>query len=212
MDEQTTTPLSGRRAQAARNDRQILESARAVFMADPTAPIAAVAEHAGVGISALYRRYAGKDDLLRRLATDGMDRYLQRVEEALADDRDAWRSFARFMRRSVDEGASSLTSRMAGTFIATEELYEQGRRIAAATGRLLERAQQAGVVRPDIDVGDLSLIFEQLQTVQVGDPERSRQLRQRYLALYLDALHRPSDEPLPAGPPRWQEIQARYDT
>src|SRR5580704_4810648 len=49
-------PLSGRQAEAARNDRRILESARAVFVADPAAPITAVARHAGVGISALYTR------------------------------------------------------------------------------------------------------------------------------------------------------------
>ena len=35
--------MSGRRAQAARNDTLILAAARDVFLADPTAPIAAVA-------------------------------------------------------------------------------------------------------------------------------------------------------------------------
>ena len=46
--------VSGRRAQAARNDEKILASARAVFIDDPDAPITAVAKHAGVGISAIY--------------------------------------------------------------------------------------------------------------------------------------------------------------
>ena len=50
-------PMSGRQAEAARNDQRILDSARAVFVADPGAPITAVAKHAGVGISALYTRY-----------------------------------------------------------------------------------------------------------------------------------------------------------
>ena len=53
--EASSTPLSGRRAQAARNDVRILEAARTVFVADPDAPISAVAKRAGVGISALYR-------------------------------------------------------------------------------------------------------------------------------------------------------------
>ena len=70
MPEQTTA-LSGRRGQAARNDEVILAAARDVFLADPKAPIAAVAERAGVGISALYRRYASKDDLLRTLCSTG---------------------------------------------------------------------------------------------------------------------------------------------
>src|SRR3954447_25325194 len=72
-------PLSGRRAQAARNDERILEAAREVFLADPGAPISAVAERAGVGIGALYRRHASKDELLQRLAADGMERYLVEV-------------------------------------------------------------------------------------------------------------------------------------
>ena len=49
--------LSGRRAEAARNDERILEAARAVFVADPGAPISAVAEHAGVGVGARFRRF-----------------------------------------------------------------------------------------------------------------------------------------------------------
>ena len=71
-------------------------------MADPGAPIAAVAEHAGVGISALYRRYASKEELLRRLCGDGLKAYLAAAEAALADDGDPWEAFARFMRRVVD--------------------------------------------------------------------------------------------------------------
>ena len=55
-----------------------------MFVANPEAPIAAVAERAGVGISALYRRYASKEDLLRRLCADGLARYIAAVEEALA--------------------------------------------------------------------------------------------------------------------------------
>ena len=69
----------GRKAEAARNDELILEAARAVFVADPGAPVSAVAERAGVGIGALYRRYRSKEELLQRLAADGLARYLAEV-------------------------------------------------------------------------------------------------------------------------------------
>ena len=75
MDVEESTPLSGRRAEAARNDRKILEAAREVFVADPEAPISKVAERAGVGISALYRRYASKEEHLRRLSSQRLRRY-----------------------------------------------------------------------------------------------------------------------------------------
>ena len=66
------TALPGRRGQAARNDVVILDAARQVFLVDPKAPISHVAERAGVGISALYRRYPSKEFLLCRLCHDGL--------------------------------------------------------------------------------------------------------------------------------------------
>ncbi|MFL6075389.1 MAG: TetR/AcrR family transcriptional regulator [Mycobacteriales bacterium] len=213
MDDTTTAPLSGRKAQAARNDQRILDSARAVFLADPEAPIAAVAEHAGVGISALYRRYRSKEELLQRLAGDGLRDYLAAVEAALADEGEPWAAFATFMRRCLDAGTSSLTARLAGSFTATEEMNRDGRRSFELTQRLLDRTKAAGALRPEIEVGDLSLLFEQLQAVNAGEgAERRQQLRRRYLALVLAALRAPAaGEPLPGPPPTWAEISGRYN-
>ncbi len=208
---ETTTPLNGRRAQAARNDQQILDAARAVFTADPDAPISAVAERAGVGISALYRRYRSKDELLQRLCLDGLHRYIAETEAALADDDDPWTAFTRFMRRCLDADTHSLTLRLAGTFTPTDELYREGEKAHGLTVRLLDRTISAGVLRADIVVGDLSLLFEQLAAIQVGDPHRTGQLRHRYLTLLLDALHIASAAPLPGPAPRWEEIRQRWD-
>ena len=211
MSQQPTAPLSGRRAQAARNDDRIRDAARAVFLADPGAPIAAVAEHAGVGISALYRRYKSKEELLQRLADDGMDRYLSQVQQALDDDRDAWVAFADFMRRCLDIGAGSLTMRLAGSFPVTEEMSLKGRSIHTATQQLLERTKEAGALRSDIEVGDISVMLEHLHTIRIGDDSRMNRLQHRYLELFLSALHMTEAEELPGPPPNWQELRGRYD-
>ena len=203
-------PLSGRRAEAARNDRVILGAAREVFVADPKAPISAVAVRAGVGIGALYRRYGSKEDLLRRLASDGLLVYIAAVEDALADEGDVWEAFANFMRRIVDADTHSLTLRLAGTFEPTEELYRDSERAQELNERLFERARDAGVIRPDIEVDDVAMLFEQLAAVRLGDRERTRQLRRRYLELLLDAMRDPSGSPLPGPPPSWEEIQRRW--
>jgi AcrR family transcriptional regulator len=205
------SPLSGRRAEAARNDELILEAAREVFLTDPGAPISAVAARAGVGIGALYRRYASKDLLLQRLAADGMGRYLTEVRAALDDDGDPWIAFTRFMRRCIDIGAGALTQRLAGSFTSTEELQQQGREVYQATQDLLDRAKKAGALRPDVEVGDLSLLLEQLQGIRIGGPVRSSQLRHRYLALVLDGLHLAGAPQLPSTPPTWQETSRRYE-
>ncbi len=211
METTTRAPMSGRKAQAARNDELIREAARAVFTADPGAPISAVAEHAGVGISALYRRYKSKEDLLQRLADDGMDRYLTEVETALADEGDPWAAFAGFMRRCLDIGAGSLTMRLAGSFEVTEAMSNKGREIHLATQRLLDRSKEAGVLRPEIEVGDISVLLEHLHTIRIGDDDRMNRLQHRYLALMLDALHLTDGGELPGPPPSWQELRGRYD-
>jgi AcrR family transcriptional regulator len=209
--EPTTVPLSGRRAQAARNDQLILEAARQVFVADPAAPIAAVADQAGVGMSALYRRYRSKEELLRRLAGDGLRRYIAEAEAALADDGDPWAAFAGFMGRIVDADTHSFTLRLAGTFTSTKDLYDDAATAHELNVALLERTKAAGAVRADLDVNDLSFVFEQVASVRLGDPDRTRQLRQRYLGLLLDGLHTPSPEPLAGPPPTWEEISGRWD-
>ena len=208
-----SSPLSGRRAEAARNDVRILESARAVFVADPSAPIADVARHAGVGIGALYRRYASKDDLLRELCADGLRRYIAAAEDAAEDDGDAWASFERFMRAEVDADAASLTRRLAGTFEPTPELYEMAEHAGRLNVAIFERTRAAGAIRADAEVTDLGLIFEQLAALRLGDADRTLELRRRYLALVLDGLRaRPGGQqpPLPGPPPSSDELTERW--
>jgi len=209
--EATPRPLSGRRAQAARNDQRILDAARQVFVADPAAPIAAVADQAGVGMGAIYRRYRSKEELLARLAGDGLRRYLTEVEAALADHGDPWAALAGFMGRIVDADTHAMVLRLAGTFTPTKDLYDDAERAQGLTLRLLERTKAAGAVRADLDVNDLSFVFEQVASIRLGDPDRTRQLRHRYLGLLLDGLHTPSPAPLPGPPPTWTEVSGRWD-
>ena len=202
-------PLSGRRAQAAVNDERIRAAAREVFIEDPDAPVAAVAARAGVGISALYRRYASKDDLVRAIVGEGLGRYNAAVEEALADDGVVWVAFAGFMERVVVMDLHATTLRLAGTFEPTDELNREGRRAGELNAKLFARAREAGAIRADLDVNDLTFLFEQIAAVRVADPERSRALRRRYLALTLAAV-RSDGDPLPAPPPTWQENAGRW--
>src|SRR4051794_34000614 len=166
-----------RRADAARHDERILAAAREVFVADPGAPIAAVARRAGVGIGALYRRFASKEELLRALCAEGLRRYTVAIEAALGRHGDPWESFAGFMRAAVAADASSLTVRLAGTFRPTPELYEAAAHAGRCNVELFARTRAAGAIRPDADVNDLALILEQLASIRLGDAERNHALR-----------------------------------
>jgi AcrR family transcriptional regulator len=204
--------LSGRRGEARRNDATILESARAVFVADPDAPIAAVAEHAGVGISALYRRYASKEALLRKLCGDGLELYIEIARDALEDEKgDPWSVFAMFMRRIVEADTHTLTINLAGRFTPTDELGHRALVADELDERIVARSHAAGVLREDVTAYDLSHVFEQIASVQGATAERTAELRARYLALHLDALRAPGRAPLPGPPPTPDEQHARWE-
>jgi AcrR family transcriptional regulator len=203
------TGLPGRRGQAARNDAVILAAARDVFLADPKAPIAAVAERAGVGISALYRRYSGKEDLLRQLCHDGLRRFVAEAE-AVAGEPDGWRAFTGFLERVVDADVHSLTVHLAGTFTATAEIGRDAERANALVEALFERASGSGRLRPDATVQDVGLVLECCAAIRVPDGERTRDLRRRYLALLLDGLASRDGGPLPGPAPRAGELSWRW--
>ena len=208
MARQNSAPLSGRRAQAARNDQVILDSARAVFLADPGAPITAVAKHAGVGISALYTRYGSKEELLRKLCIDGLRTFVAETETALADGRDHWSAFASYMRRVVDADTNSLTLALAGTFTPTPEMFELAERSNRLQAALFDRVKD--VLRAGVSIHDLSLVFEEVAAVKVTSPQRTKDLRQRCLTMILDGLRAGQPGPLPGPAPTWQEINERW--
>jgi AcrR family transcriptional regulator len=205
-----SSPRSGRRAEAERNDQRILDSARAVFLADPSAPIAAVAQHAGVGISALYRRWPSKEDLLRHLCRASLERFLQAAQTALEDPGDPWTAYRAFLSVLVDAETHSLAFRLAGTFAPDEELYRLSTRAQELSEQLFDRTRAAGALRSDLHVNDIALLLEQLASVRLGDEARTSQLRQRYLTLWLDAMGAPAPSPLPGPAPSWSELADRW--
>jgi AcrR family transcriptional regulator len=218
-DEAAPPRLSGRREQAARNDEVILRAAREVFLEDPGAPIAAVAQRAGVGISALYRRYPGKEDLLRQLCHDGLRQFLVIAQQASANPAD-WPAFAIFLTGVVDADVHSLTVHLAGTFTPTTEMEQDARAAQEIGDTLLDRARASGRLRPGIVSGDIALILEGCAAIRLPDTDRSRQLRLRHLAILLDGLQsgarvQPDGGASPGGalpgpPPRPGELNYRW--
>ena len=203
--------LSGRRAEAARNDEAILAAARAVFIADPDAPVSEVAERARVGISSLYRRYRSKEALLRKLCGDGLQLYNDIARAAVEDaGADPWDSFATFMARVIEADVHALTRSLAGRFRPTAELDRLARRADELNREIVGRAQAAGVLRDDVRPDDLTFVFEQVASLHGPTPERTAELRARYLTLQLDGLHAPARTPLPGPPPTTEEQHARW--
>ncbi|MFD0473189.1 hypothetical protein ACFQ0B_36730 [Nonomuraea thailandensis] len=100
-------------------------------------------------------------------------------------------AFAGYLRGIVDADSSSLTIKLAGTFTPTEELHTLAARASALAVEVHGRAVAAGVLRPDVTVADIALLFEQLASIKLGGEERASQLRHRYLTLMMDSMRVP---------------------
>ena len=203
------TPLSGRRRQAALNDDRILEAAREVFLADPAAPIAEVAKRAGVGISALYRRYPSKEELLRVLCADGQQIFLREVRRALDSDGEPWEVFADYLHRIVAEDTHALGNRLAGLFTPTESMFADAMTMRQLGERLFNRVKKAGGFRAGLTFNDVGFLLEAIANVRVPDAARTSVLQQRMLALLLEGI-RPGGPALPGKALTWEEMEARW--
>jgi AcrR family transcriptional regulator len=204
--------LRGRQAQAAHNDEVILQAAREVFLNDPEAPIAAVAERAGVGIGALYHRYASKEDLLRTLCRNGQEIYLVEIRRALARDAEPWEAFTGFLRRIVAANTHGLTVRLAGSFVPSEEQMALAGQMQSLGIELFERVRGTGLLREDVAYLDVEFLLEFLAGARLGDAARTAELRQRHLAVIIDGLRSGQRTPLPGRAPTWQEQTERWVT
>lgn len=205
-----STPSNGRRAQAARNDGKILDAAREIYLADPQAPIADVAARAGVGISALYRRYGNKQGLLRELARDGLNRFTSDLEVALESDQDAWSNYCACLQRVLDGGSQALAQRLAGSFLPTEDLNELAIKTDELYAELHRRTQQAGALRRDVTTADVVLVLEMLTLIELPGPDQGAALRRRYLTLLTQSLHASQTQPLPEPAAVDDDLTARW--
>jgi AcrR family transcriptional regulator len=195
----------GRGEQAVRNNEAILTAAREIFLADPRAPVAAVADRAKVGIGALYRRYPSKEELLRTICHDGLRTFIAEAERAGLEP-DDWVAFATFLRGIVRADVHSLTVHLAGTFTPTEQMHADAMLASELAGRLVERARPH--LRAEIGPADVTLLLEMCAAVRAPDATRTAELRERCLTILLDGLR--ADGPLPGPPPTAAELNWRW--
>jgi AcrR family transcriptional regulator len=200
--------VRGRQAEAARNDRLVLDAARAVFAAQGfDAPVSAVARRAGVGMGSLYRRYGSKTELLRRLCLLAMEQAIEAAETAVATE-DAWAGLAGYVRTCVAFGSGALAP-LAGTIETTPEMWQASRRGRELLDAVVARARSEGGLRPDVTALDVAWLIE-LFSRRAPDGAEDAAVRARLLAIALDGLRTPRPEPLPGMPPSAIHYEGRW--
>lgn len=200
----------GRHAEGARNDVRLLEAAREVFTTQGgDAPIAAVAERAGLGIASLYRRYGSKEELLQRLCVLAMEQTAAAAQAGL-EQADPWRGLVVYVERCVEQRSGALAA-VAGTIAVTKEMEQASEHAWNLAEALVARAHSAGVLRADATTLDISLLIEMLgRRPPTGDPAEDEVIRRRLLAIGLAGLRAPAVEPLPGPAPSLDAYYERW--
>jgi AcrR family transcriptional regulator len=181
-----------KRADARRNYDKLVASARAVFTEDGTsAPLEDVAERAGVGIGTLYRHFPTRHALLEAVYVDEVEA----IARSAADlsDLPPWDALSQWLHQYVGFAATkrALTEALLETVPDSAVLLSCRTAILSAGTALLERAQQAGAVRPDTNFMDVARMVSGIAVVPTSDPEQ----QERMLQLALDGLrYRPPSQ------------------
>jgi AcrR family transcriptional regulator len=178
------------RADARRNRAKVLDAAEVVFAARGTgASTEDVAQAAGVGVGTVFRHFPTKEALLEAVYFARLERLSEQVRAA-AEGPDPGTAFRSVISRIVDASPhkNAIADALAAAGVGPERLKAAtGGRVAEALALLLQRAQDAGAVRRDVDVPTLlALLIGAAQGVEtVGDdPDR----RARIVTVLLDGL------------------------
>jgi AcrR family transcriptional regulator len=178
------------RADARRNAERLVVAAREALDEQGLAITTRdIASRAGVGLGPLYRRLPSLDALLTAILLDTIDEMTDRAHAAL-DDPDPWRGFAGFAEVFVRLRASScgLHDALSGCRLDLEPRLE---RLRGAMSRLVRRAQEAGVIRDDLDWRDVPFALATAIPADhtIGLRAKDDQWR-RNLRVILDGLRR----------------------
>jgi AcrR family transcriptional regulator len=187
MTAETTTDTLKRpmRADARRNYDKLVAAARALFAeAGTSAPLEEIAERAGVGIGTLYRHFPTRQALLEAVYVDEVEA-VARAAEDLAQ-LPPWDALSRWLHQYVGFAATkrALNEALLEAAPDSDVLLQCRTAIMSAGTALVERAQEAGVIRPDTDFADVGRMVAGLAMVPTAEPGQ----QERLLDLALDGL------------------------
>jgi AcrR family transcriptional regulator len=180
------------RADALRNRIRILVAAETVLAAKgPGASVEEIARLAGVGVGTVYRHFATVEALREAVFAGRLQRLADRADHA-ARKSDPGRAFFEFFTGMVgasptDGEFSDALTRMGQDAEAAATRPEHA--LHLALGRLLDRAQRSGQVRPDVDAAAVVAVMVGTAYALRRAGPHARQ-RSRALAVAVDGLRR----------------------
>jgi AcrR family transcriptional regulator len=175
-----------KRADARRNYEKVLAAARQAFAeGGESTALEEIARRAGVGIGTLYRHFPNRQALLEAL-------YVNEVEEvccsaAQLEHRDPWEALNAWFERVLAYLATkqALAQELLNYFDRDAALFRVCRTsLYDAGGPLLKRAQEAGVVRQDVEFPEVMQMVMGIAKIPASDPGQVEHI----LRIALDGL------------------------
>jgi AcrR family transcriptional regulator len=151
------------RADARRNHEKIIEGARQVFARNgASAQMEDVARVSGVGVGTVYRHFPTKEALMTELVRRSFEAFVETAREGLTDDGDPFDVLARVLRSNAELIAADAAAQQAMTGAGPEVwagTEAERHQLGDVTRTLVEHAQSAGAMRPDIDPEDIPMLM-----------------------------------------------------
>jgi len=175
-----------KRADARRNYEKVLAAAREAFAeGGESTALEEIARRAGVGIGTLYRNFPNRQALVEAL-------YVEEVEEvcrtaAELDAADPWEALSSWFERFIAYIGTkrALAAELLNYLQPDAELFQVCRAALFESGEpLLKRAQEAGVVRPDVTIAEVIQMVVGIAKIPSNDPEQNEHI----LRIALDGL------------------------
>lgn len=200
--EQTEAAARPLRKDAARNRALLLAAGREVFAERGLeASLDDVARAAGVGVGTAYRHFPNKYELARAIFTEAIDRIVELAERARRLD-DPWAGIVAFLEGTAEAQTTDrgLREVLMGVHDA-EQMQRVNDRLREPLTELVDRARDAGALRPDVAATDIGIVVLMLCTVADVTGDVAPELWRRYLPMLLDGLRNGGGLPVPAISP-----------
>ena len=180
-----------KRADARRNYDKLIAAGREAFTEkDSSASLEDIARRAGVGIGTLYRHFPTRTDLIEAVYVEEVETLCRSADDLR--DAPAWDALVDWLHRFIGYVATkhALADELFAVADRDSEVFKSCRGAFYAAGEpLLQRAQEAGAVRPDVSIDDVVKMVGGIAKIQGTDPATV----DRILSVALDGLrYRPS--------------------
>ncbi|GAA2564785.1 MULTISPECIES: TetR/AcrR family transcriptional regulator [Streptomyces] len=191
------------RADARRNAEKLRAAAAELFQERGLhVPLKEIARRAGVSHGTLYNLFGTREALIDEVVADRATRRLNEVaQQALAID-DAWDGFAHYVEKLCELQATdpAVADVVGGRCPGAERLMAVCGQSMDAARRIVGRAHEAGVLRPDFTDADLVFAFAANNLLARATAAAAPNAWRRQVAYLLDGLRTEAARtPLPAS-------------